>query len=142
MCGVLCAVASLSAVSLASAVVSVVWRPLPETEHRQTGPTPVNLEQSIYPNLWHLYISCRPHAVVNLEQSIAVSYNFVDDFALPHFLRFHATRASAIDPRDTRRMSSRARAAELAEQVCTCNDSFCGVYSLLSMSWRSRRRCR
>ena len=40
-----------------------------------------------------------PHAVVNMDDSIAISYNFVDDWSTASFLRYHASRMSAVDPR-------------------------------------------
>lgn len=38
-----------------------------------------------------------PHAVVNMDDSIAISYNFVDDWSIASFLRYHASRISSID---------------------------------------------
>ena len=58
-----------------------------------------------------------PHAVVNLEDSIAVSYNFVDEWSLPNLVRYHATRAAAVDPRDTRPLSKPQHHAELAKKA-------------------------
>lgn len=72
-----------------------------------------------------------PHAVLNLEPTIGVSYNFVDEWSHAAFLRYHATRVTAQDPARPRQ-SARAHLRQLAAQAAAL------ATALEAEGWRYR----